>query len=109
MLSPDIFRRARRVLKFKLGVDLFASDYHHQLPRYFTAEHDPKAAGTYAFTVNWLMELRPYINPPWYLIPRYLEKIQKDHAEVMRVVPKWEHCTWWPVFTSLCVSIMDLD
>ena len=37
MLSPDIFRRARRVLKFKPGVDLFASDHHHQLPRYFTA------------------------------------------------------------------------
>ena len=105
----DVSRRATRELKFKPGVDLFASDYHHQLSSNFTAEHDQKAAGTDAFTVNWLMKLKPYINPPWYLIPRCLEKIQAGQAEVMMVVHKWEHCSWWPVFTSLCVRFMYLN
>ena len=39
MLDTQVFRHARCVLKFKPGVDLFASD--HQLPRHYALEADP--------------------------------------------------------------------
>ena len=52
MLEPKVFQRARRLLKFKPGVDLLASDFHHQLPRYYAMEDDPKAAGNDAFAAN---------------------------------------------------------
>ena len=64
MLDPQIFRHARRVLKFKPWVGLFASDFHHQLPMFYALEADPNAAGRDAFTANWLLELRPYIIVP---------------------------------------------
>ena len=88
ILDPQVFRHARRVLKSKSGADLCASDFHHQLPRYYALETDPKAAGKDAFTANWLLELKPCINSHWFLIPKCLQKIRKDQAEVMMVVPK---------------------
>ena len=48
MLDPQIIRHARRVLKFKPGVDIFASDFHHQLPKYYALEADPNAAKWYS-------------------------------------------------------------
>ena len=75
-------------MKFKPGVDLFASDFHHQIPRYYATEDDLKAAGKGTFAANWLTVYNPYINPPWLLIPKCLEKIIADKAVVMLVVPK---------------------
>ena len=109
MLDPRIFRLAKRSLHFKPGVDLFASMEHHQLPRYYAVDADPGSAGKDAFRANWLLEVRPYCNPPWFLIPRCLTKIIKDQAEVMMVVPKWEHAKWWPAFKALCRRFIDLD
>ena len=97
MMDPQIFRRARPVLKFKPGVDLFASDFHHQLSRYYALEADPNAAGRDAITASWLLELRPYINTLWFLIHKCLQKIRQDQAEVMMVVTKWEECVWCPL------------
>ena len=108
MLDPHVFRHTRRVMKFKPVVDLFASDFHHQLPRYYALKADTKAACQDAFAANWLLELRPYVNHPWYLIPKYLQKIRKDQADVMVVVPKWEASVWWPTFVGLCVRFIDL-
>ena len=109
MLDPQVFRHARRVLKFKPEVDLFASKFHHQLPRYCALEADPNAAGRDAFTANWLLEFRPYIIPPWHLIPECLEQIRTDQAEVMMVVPKLETVASWPIFVALCTRFIDLD
>ena len=77
-------------MKFKPGVDLFASDFHHQLPLYYAIEDYTKAAGHDVINAKWLVENNPYINPPWLLIPKCLEKIIADQAVVMFVVPKWE-------------------
>jgi len=91
MMDPRIFQRARRVLRFKPGADMFASAAHHQLPRYYSAYRDPRSAGKNAFKADWLLEVRPYVNPPWFLIPQCLNKVIKDQAEVMIVVAKWEN------------------
>ena len=88
---------------------MFASDSRHQLLRYYALENDPKAAGRDAFTANWLLEPHPYINPPWFLIPRCLAKIKEDQAVAMMVVPKWEHVQRWPLVCALCVRHLDLS
>ena len=54
---------------------MFASDFHHQLPRYYAMEDDPVAAGKDAFKADWLLDHNPYINPPWHLIPKVLKKL----------------------------------
>ena len=108
MLDHKVFQRARCLLKFKPGVDLFALDFHHQLPRYYAMEDDPKAAGKDAITANWLTEYNPHINPPWYLISKCLEKIIEDQAVVMFVVPKLELAKWWPRYCDICLHHIDL-
>ena len=90
MLDHKIFQRAQRLLKFKPGVDLFAADFHYQLPRYYAMEDDPEATGKYAFKADCLLEYYPHINPPWLLVPKCLEKVIADQAVVMFVVNKWE-------------------
>ena len=45
LLDPVVFRQARDYLKLKPTVYLFATDAHHQLPRYCTMT-------TYAFTLD---------------------------------------------------------
>ena len=82
---------------------------HHQLPRYYAMEDDTKAAGKDAFKANWLVENNPYINPPWLLIPKCLEKIIEDQARVMFVVPKWELSKWWPRYCDLCRRHVDIS
>ena len=108
MLDPRIFLRARRLLKYKPVVDMFASDFHHQLSWYYAMEDDPKAAGKDAFKANWLAELNPYINPPWYLIPACLDKLVEDQAVAMVVVPKREDASLWPLSCDLCKRHLDI-
>ena len=71
-------------------------------------EDYPKAAGKDAYKANWLVENNPYINTPWLLIPKRLEKIIADQAVVMFVVPKWEDAKWWPRYCDLCLRHIDL-
>ena len=101
-LDPKIFQRARRLLSFKPNVDMFASYKHHQLPRYYSRIPDPKSQGIDAFKVDWNIEPRPYVNPPWTLIPKVLRKIQHDGVRTMMVVPHWPNASWWPLFTHMC-------
>ena len=102
MLNPLIFHKARKELKFKPSVDLFASAEHHQLPRYYSPVPDPKAAGLDAFKFDWKAEQTPYANPPWPLIPRVLRKIRQDQVRIMVVIPDWPKAPWYPEFESLC-------
>ena len=52
MLNPLVFHQARKELRFKPSVDLFANADHHQLHRYYSPVADPKAAGADAFTAH---------------------------------------------------------
>ena len=89
-------------------VDLFASDFHHQLPRYYAKENDHKAAGKDAFKTDWLLEFNPYINPPWHLIPKCLKKTIEENVVAMFVVHKWEFASWWPLHRDLSLRHIDL-
>jgi len=101
MLNPLVFHNMRKVLKFKPSVDLFASEAHHQLPRYFSRFPDPKAVGVDAFKANWATERAIYANPPWPLVERVLKKIQKEKVRAMVVVPDWPWAHWFPLWKSM--------
>ena len=101
MMSPKIFHFARKQLRYKPSVDLFASAAHHQLPRYYSATPDPASIGQDAFQHPWHAESRPYANPPWSLIPRVLHKIRTDRVQCMLVVPDWPDVQWYPLYRRL--------
>ena len=109
MLDPRVFRAARKFLKFKPSADLFASAAHHQLPRYYSPFPDPMSAGTDAFAFCWQQERAPYVNPPWPLISRALNKIVNDRVKAMVVIPKWPSTEWWPLFSRIILRAKTYD
>ena len=64
-MDPTIFMSLCNRLLVTQCIDLFASEKHHQLPRYFTLDKRDKAAlGYNAFSFVWSPEVCLYANPP---------------------------------------------
>ena len=102
-LNQSVFRTICKQLQIQPTIDLFAADNNHQLPRYYTMRPSPTSTGTDAFKHNWSKEIA-YANPPWPLIPKMLDKIIKDQATVLTVLPLWTCKPWWPRVLRLRAS-----
>lgn len=90
----------------KLGVptfDLFASSQNYKCRRYASWKLDPYSEIVDAFTFNW-KNLSFYAFPPFSIISKVLQKIIKDQAEGILVVPYWRSQPWYPLWTKLIVS-----
>lgn len=94
MLNRDLFRSIDG-LWGPHNVDLFAARENAQLPNYFAWANDPMAAGIDAFSTNWAGK-NAWINPPFALIGRILQKILDDQATVTLLCPLWPTQAWFP-------------
>jgi len=90
--------------QWKCSVDLFASAWNHQLPVFYAWNPQPGAAGTDAFSVNW-MGLDAYLFPPFGLIPRCLSKVRREGATVTLLSPYWPSSPWFPLLLKLASDI----
>ena len=88
MLNPDILSDALERLDVKHEIDLFASKLNHQFPRYMSYKPDPDAEAVSAFTLSW-SDVTFCAFPPFCIIPSVLQKIIKDRARGILVVPDW--------------------
>lgn len=88
-------------------IDLFASRTNKKCKMFVSWHKDPESAAVDAFTLNW-SSLKFYAFPPFSQILRVLNKIERDEATGIVVVPKWETQPWFPKFLSLltenCIS-----
>lgn len=106
-ISDMAFKR----ITSKLGqpnVDLFASRKNFKCDRYFSWKCDPGSEVLDAFTVPW-DSLNFYAFPPFSLILRTLQKIQREKATGILVVPNWPGQPWFSSLQGLaylctCVS-----
>lgn len=101
-LSKYAFSKIRK----KFGdpkIDLFASRTNKKCNIFISWVKDPEAQGVDAFTFNW-GEMNFYAFPPFSLILRVLQKIKKDKAEGIVVVPRWCSQPWYPIFKSLLIG-----
>ena len=89
-------------------VDLFASRRNAQLPRYFSRWQDPDAASTNALEQPWGSEVNAYAHPPIVLIPRVLDKLVEDRAEITLVAPVWASQAWLPRLMEMSVELPKL-
>uniref|UniRef100_A0A2H1W6Z8 SFRICE_006226 n=1 Tax=Spodoptera frugiperda TaxID=7108 RepID=A0A2H1W6Z8_SPOFR len=97
---------AFKSIVYKLGkphVDLFATKYNAKCSRYVTLLPDPDAYSTDAFTIQW-QGFFFYAFRPFALISKVLQKIKRERAIGIVVVPQWTSQPWYPLFDSLCVS-----
>ncbi len=102
MLGTGYFR----LISKKLGnptIDLFASYIAHQCKRYVSWQPDPGSISVDAFLMKWNEELF-YAFPPFCLVTKVLNKVIKDKAKGIVVVPYWESQSWYPVFKSMIKS-----
>ena len=103
-LKPSIFGLMCKELVVAPCIDLFASYRHHQLPRYYSAYVDDRAAlGHNAFAYVWDPGVCLYANPPWTLIGRVLAKIAEDGSRVLLVTPHWQEAPWYELLLELTV------
>lgn len=84
-------------------VDLFASYANTQCAMYCSWQPDPGCAFVDAFTISW-NNRRAYAFPPFSLVAKVLQKINKDKATIIVVAPNWQSQPWYPKFLHMATS-----
>ncbi|XP_044146965.1 uncharacterized protein LOC122935270 [Bufo gargarizans] len=83
-------------------IDLFASRLNKQLPRFFSWRPDPEAEAVDAFLQDWSEDLH-YAFPPFSMIPRTLNQVRSQSAEIILIVPFWTTQSWFPNLLELLI------
>lgn len=81
-------------------IDLFASRFNRKCERYVSWLGDAECIAIDAFTVDWRNYFF-YAFPPFSIILRVLQKIRRDKARGIVVVPLWPAQPWYPLFCSM--------
>ena len=103
MLNLETFNEAQNILSFQPQIDCFATRINTQLFEYFSRRPDPEAKFIDAFTVNWHPYLC-YLFPPFSLLPRVLQKIQREQVEALEVAIYWPTQPWFSQILDLAAQ-----
>ena len=101
-ILPAIFQKIC-LARGPLVVDLFASHWNHQLPRFFSWGKQPGSLGTDALTQIW-SQGGSYAFPPFALIPAILRKLVREKVKVVLVTPVWPTQHWYGVLLSKSID-----
>ena len=101
-LNPRVLERLCEVVHPPV-VDLFASAFNKQTPRYVSWKPDPLAWAVDAFTISW-KNLNFYAFPPFSIVPRVVQKLQQDQATGICILPNWPTQAWFPVMLQLFIN-----
>jgi hypothetical protein len=103
-LSPEALRRVWASLG-TCDVDVFATLHNAVLPRFISRHLTHTAEASDAFSVSWSHD-RMYISPDFSrgFIQKVLDKIERDNATVVSVVPHWPRKRFWVRLASAAWS-----
>ena len=93
-LNEKIFK----MIEDKVGqfqIDLFASRINTQCKQFFAWQPDPDALAIDAFSHPWSFD-NMYAFPPFSLIGRLLEEVERQGVDVWTVLPLWPSQPWFP-------------
>ena len=85
------------------SIDLFAFRTNTQLLLYCSWRPDPIALAVDALSISWGNH-RPYMFPPFALIPHCLAKLHKEGISALIIAPVWPNQIWFP---QLLNSLVD--
>ena len=97
-LAPYLFRRLFN--KWDMSVDLFASSWNAQLPRFVSWEPQPGAWRVDAFSFSW-KESTGFAFPPFSLIKDCVAKVKREQADLILITPFWPSQPWFPAILDL--------
>ena len=95
VLNRAVFRTICRLFSPPPEIDLFASALNFRLPKYCSRCPDVQAWKIDALSFPWT-GLRLYAFPPFTLLPRILDKLAQDEADLLLVAPFWPQRPWFP-------------
>lgn len=95
-LSDNAFQTIVRVFNRPV-IDLFASRANAKCDQYISWRKDPDAMDIDAFTLRWKKWFF-YAFPPFSVILKMLQKIEREGLTGIVVVPYWEAQSWFPLF-----------
>ena len=105
-LDPGILRKVLRQWSCAISIDLFASRWNSQAPKFFSWEHDDKALGVDSLSHPWGWRTSLYAYPPPALIPSVLHKVINERVyDMVLVTPLFPHASWWPTLLQVSTSI----
>ena len=88
----------------KPTIDLFASRLNYQVDTYCAFQPDPGAVAIDAFTLDWSQFDLCYAFPPFSVIPRVLQKIQRECQAAIIVVPNWPTQAWFGKLSNMMIA-----
>ena len=91
---------ARIVSIWTVDMDLFASAWNSQLPRFCSWQPQPDSFTVNAFSLNWA-EYGCYVFPPFTLILSCLNKVRRELADIVLVAPVWPSQPWYPLLLEM--------
>lgn len=101
-LNSNMLSKALNQLHCQPHVDLFASHLNTQMDTYVSFRPDPEALAVDAFCLNW-GTINFYAFPPFSVLPQVLQKVRKEAASGILVVPDWPTQVWYPLLQHLLV------
>lgn len=90
-LNPRIFQQCCEIWG-RPTIDLFASHENKLLPRYISYGPQPQALSIDAFNTSWTEF--SWVNPPFAVLHRTLNKIKCDGTTAIVVFPFWTAAQW---------------
>lgn len=102
MLNREVFENICSILG-KPTVDLFATRLNTQLNRFISWSPDPDAEKINAFSFAWNIDYY-YLFPPFSLISRCVQKINRDHTDCLMILPLWPTQIWYSAVMELLVD-----
>ncbi|KAK3246029.1 hypothetical protein CYMTET_44423 [Cymbomonas tetramitiformis] len=87
------------------SVDRFASEISAQLPRYYSAWHDPGCEGVDSLAYDWRGE-HNWVNPPWGLLDEVAHKLREEGAAATVVAPYWPGQSWFRELEALAAEVL---
>ena len=101
-LSPELFELI--LGRWEVRVDLFASSWNAQLPRFASWTPQPGGWRVNALSFSW-ENLNAYAFPPFSLIKNCLSKIVREMSSLVLVCPFWPSQTWFPLLLELACAV----
>ena len=96
-----------RIIESRFGereIDLFASRLNAKLRLYASWKPDPFAKFVDAFSADW-RNLTFYAFPPFNMVIKCVQKIQRDLATGVLVVPLWPTQAWFPRIMQMLIDV----
>ena len=100
-LSPSSFMTI--CLEWSLQVDVFASEWNRQLPKYVSWSPQPNCWKVDAFSFP-CKDFGAFCFPPFNMIPFCLSKLIEEEAEAVLITPYWRSQPWFPVALDIAVA-----